>query len=109
MVADELYQEWRPPNRRLKTRAIWESLQGAVAYNRRFGGDLEIAPPWSKQICILPKIFRTAAQPRCQIKQVKAIRAAARFPYLVFLRVRCPNPFFGIYVPCVANDSVSFS
>jgi len=41
-----------------------------------------------------PKIFRTASQSRCQIKQVKAIRAAARFSYLLFLRVRCPNPFF---------------
>jgi hypothetical protein len=109
MIADELYKERRPPNRRPKTRAIWKSLRGTVVYNRRFGGDSEIAPPWSKQICVLPKIFRTAAQPRCQIKQVKAIRAAARFPYLVFLRVRCPNPFFGIYAPGVANDSVNFS
>ena len=45
-----------------------------------------------------PKIFRTAARSRCQIKQVKAIRAAARFSYLLFLRVRCPNPFFGAYL-----------
>jgi hypothetical protein len=68
-------------------------------------GRLPISPPWEKT-CICPKIFRTAAQPSCQIRQVKAIRAVARFPYLVFLRVRCPSPFFA---PCVSRDSVSFS
>jgi hypothetical protein len=62
-----------------------------------------------KQTWVFPKIFRTAAQSRCQIKQVKAIRAAARFLYLLFLRVRCPNPFFGIPVRPVAEDSVKFS
>jgi hypothetical protein len=56
------------------------------------------------------KIFRTAAQSRCQIKQVKAIRAAARFLYLLFLRVRCPNPFFVASLPdLAADDSVIFS
>ena len=98
--------ESRPTDARLS--AIWKSLQGAAVYNRRFGGDLEIAP-WRIKTCILPKIFRTAAHSRCQIKQVKAIRAAARCSYLVFLRVRCPNPFFGISAPSVADDSVNFS
>jgi hypothetical protein len=109
MIAEEPYKERRASDSRLKTGAIWKSLQGAAVYDRRFGGDLEIAPPWLKQICIYRKIFRTAAQSRCQIKQVKAIRAVARFPYLVFLRVRCPNPFFGIYAPCAASDSVNSS
>jgi hypothetical protein len=59
------------------------------------GRRLQTAAPW--------KIFRTADQSRCQIKQVKAIRAAARFSYLLFLRVRCPNPFFGISVRSVAT------
>jgi hypothetical protein len=43
---------------------------------------------------LLAKKIRTAGQSRCQIIQVKAIRAVARFSYLLFLRVRCPNPFF---------------
>jgi hypothetical protein len=43
---------------------------------------------------ISPKIFRTAAESRCQIKQVKAIRAAARFSYLLFLLRALPESFF---------------
>jgi hypothetical protein len=53
-----------------------------------------VPPSSSGLITEFPKIFRTAAPSGCQISQVKAIRAAARFSYLLFLRVRCPNPFF---------------
>jgi hypothetical protein len=58
------------------------------------GGGLETAPPWRKQTCTLPKIFRTAGLPRCQSKQVKAIRAAACFPYQGVSPHALPESFF---------------
>ena len=103
MVGRDSHKERRPPDRRQK-----EGRFGKRPSLADFGGQ---GPPLQKsqKTCILSKIFRTAAQSRCQIRQVKAIRAAARFSYLVFLRVRCPNPFLGISAPSVALDSVSFS
>jgi hypothetical protein len=40
------------------------------------------------------KKVRTAAKPGCQNRQVKAIRAAARFSYLLFLLRALPESFF---------------
>ena len=97
------HKERRSPDRRLK-----QGRFGKRPSLADFGGQGPSLQK-SQKTCILPKIFRTAARSRCQINQVKAIRAAARCSYLVFLRVRCPNPFFGISAPSVADDSVNFS
>jgi hypothetical protein len=44
---------------------------------------------------IFRKKLRAAGRDHCPTLQVKAIRAVARFSYLLFLLgVRCPNLFF---------------
>src|SRR5437899_4871593 len=69
-------------------------MRGRTAVARMVGRD-SVEPMGAYQIFLSPlKKVRTRAAIRCQTRQVKAIRAAARFSYLLFLLRALPESFF---------------